>query len=306
MGLLTPGSIPMTRKEFALLTYLDQAEKKHSQRSIAASVGISVGTVNKILASLEEKEWITHELKITAKGYEALEPYRARRVIFLAAGLGARLLPLTLNTPKPLIRVNGKRIIDTAIDAALAAGIEEIYIVRGHLAEQFDQLLNKYPQVRFLENPAYNETNNISSAMCARYLLKNAYVMEADLIINTPGVIRKYNYTSCCLGVPVEKTDDWCIISSNGVAKQLMQGGRNCHHLFSIYYWNAEDGAKLAQHIEDVYHSPGGKERFWDLTPLSYYNKEYYVEIVECRMSDVTEIDTLRELQAVDKAYCLL
>ena len=296
----------MTRKEFAVMTHLERIDKKPSQRSIASGIGSSVGTVNKILAALLERKWITQDLEITENGYNALEPYRVKRVIFLAAGLGSRLLPLTLNVPKPLIRVNGKRIIDTAIDAALAADIEEIYIVRGHLSEQFDQLLRKYPQIRFLENPAYNETNNISSAMCARFLFENAYVMEADLIINNPSVIKKYNYTSNCLGVPVEKTDDWCIMSRNGIARQLVQGGINCHHLFSIYYWNAEDGFKLSRHIEEVYQSPGGKERFWDLTPLYYFNKEYHVEIIECNMDDIDEIDTLKELQALDKAYALL
>ena len=296
----------MTRKEFSVLTYLEQAKKKPSQRAIADGIGISVGTVNKILSALRANNWISSTLELTNAGYAALEPYRAKRLIFLAAGLGSRLLPLTLNTPKPLIRVNGKRIIDTAIDAALAIGIDEIYIVRGHLSEQFDQLLHKYPQIRFLENPAYNETNNISSAMCARFLFQNAYVMEADLLINNPAIFSKYHYTSNCLGVPVEKTDDWCIISSNGVAKELVQGGTNCHHLFSIYYWTAEDGAKLSQHIESVYLSPGGKERFWDLTPLLYFRENYHVEITECKMDDVNEIDTLRDLRSVDKMYTLL
>lgn len=296
----------MTRKEFDVLTYLERTTGKRSQRAIAGGVGVSVGTVNKILASLHAAEWITPDLTLTGKGYEVLEPYRVRRIIFLAAGLGSRLLPLTLNTPKPLIRVHGKRIMDTAIDAALAVGIEEIYVVRGHLSEQFDQLLSKYPMIRFLENPAYNETNNISSAMCARFLLKNAYVMEADLVVNNPAVIRKYHYTSNCLGVPVALTDDWCLTSQNGIVTGLEQGGESCHHLFTVYYWNAEDGAKLQRHIEEVYQRPGGKQRFWDQVPLSYFHKEYQVEITECRMEDITEIDTLRELQAVDKAYCLL
>ena len=296
----------MTRKEFDVLAYLERTDGKRSQRAIAGGVGVSVGTVNKILAELHRREWLTPDLTLTGKGYEALEPYRARRVIFLAAGLGSRLLPLTLNTPKPLIRVHGKRILDTAIDAALAVGIEEIYVVRGHLSEQFDQLLTKYPMVRFLENPAYNETNNISSAMCARFLLKNAYVMEADLVVNNPSVIRKYHYTSDCLGVPVEVTDDWCLTSQGGIVTGLQEGGTDCHHLFTVYYWNAEDGAKLQRHIEEVYQSPGGKQRFWDQVPLMYHRKDYQVEIAECAMTDITEIDTLRELQAVDKAYCLL
>lgn len=296
----------MTRKEFLVLTFLEKSKIKPSQRMISEAVKLSLGTVNKILLILREKAWVHSDLTLTEAAYEALEPYRVKRLIFLAAGLGERLLPITINTPKPLIRVKGTRIIDTAIDAALAIGIEEIYIVRGYLSEQFDQLLLKYPQIRFVENPAYNETNNISSAMLVRHLLQNAYVMEADLLINNPNIFSKYHYTSNCLGVPVEKTDDWCIKSKNGVAAELVQGGTDCHHLFSIYYWTAEDGAKLSEHIEQVYESPGGKERFWDLTPLRYFEKEYHVEIVECKMEDIHEIDSLRDLRTVDPMYAMI
>ena len=296
----------MTRKEFLVLTFLEQSKTPPSQRLIAKNIGVSVGTVNKTLTTLRANNWIDGNQTITTLGLEALEPYRVKRLIFLAAGIGFRLLPLTLSVPKPLIRVNGNRIIDAAIDAALAIGIEEIYIVRGHLSEQFDQLLKKYPQIRFLENPAYRETNNISSAMCARFLMQNAYVMEADLLINNPAVFRKYHYTSNCLGVPVEKTDDWCVISENGVVKELTLGGVNCHHLFSMYYLTAEDGAKLSSHIEQVYESPGGKERFWDSTPLLYFRNDYCVEVVECNMDDIKEIDTMQDLRDVDPAYNLM
>ena len=296
----------MTRKEFDLLTYLESSTgQKHSQRSIGAAIGVSAGTVNKILAEFHQWGWITPDLEVTEEGYRALEPYRVKRVIFLAAGLGSRLLPLTLNTPKPLIRVNGIRIIDTAIDGAVQAGIEEIYIVRGHLGEQFDQLLAKYPQIRFLENPDYQESNNISSAMCARYLLENAYVMEADLLINNPAIFRKYHYASNCLGVPVEKTDDWCIVSQRGIAKQLVQGGENCHHLYSIYYWTTEDGKKLPSHLQEVYQSPGGKDCFWDITPMNRFNDQYHIEIRECTFDDITEIDTYQELTQLDPDYII-
>lgn len=295
----------MNRKEFNTLTYLEQAAPGQTQRSVANGISVSLGTANKILSTLHAQNLITKSMTLTPEGYAALEPYRAKRIIFLAAGLGSRLLPITLNTPKPLVRVHGTRIIDTAIDAAIAAGIEEIYIVRGYLGELFDQLLYKYPQIHFLDNDLYNETNNISSAMCARHLFQNAYIMEADLLVNNPKIIRKYNYTSNCLGVPVERTDDWCVLSSNGVANDLCLGGTNCHHLFTVYYWNSEDGVKLARHVEQLYEMPGGKQNFWDMAPMHYFNKDYHVEIVECSFEDVSEIDSLRELQELDKIYCI-
>lgn len=82
----------------------------------------------------------------------------------MAAGFGSRLVPVTLNTPKPLILVHGKKIIETLLDAVIEAGIQDITIVRGYLGEQFDVLLKKYPMIKFVSNPIYNESNNISSA----------------------------------------------------------------------------------------------------------------------------------------------
>ena len=94
---------------------------------------------------------------ITPEGREALEPYRVKRALFMAAGFGSRLVPITLNTPKPLVRVHGVRMIDTLLDAVLAAGITEIYVIRGYLSEQFDQLFYKYPMIKFIENPLFKD-----------------------------------------------------------------------------------------------------------------------------------------------------
>ncbi len=240
---------------------------------------------------------------LTAAGFKALEPYRVRRAVFIAAGFGSRLVPITLNTPKPLVRVKGVRIIDTLLDAVSAAGIDEIVIVRGYLGEQFDQLKYKYPKIQFLENPLYNESNNISSAMCVRYMLQNAYVLESDLLLINPTLIRKYQYASNYLGVPVERTDDWCFETNNGIITRIRVGGQNCHQMFGISYWTQTDGARLADHIKQVYEMPGGKERYWDQVALEYFIREYSVEVRECTFDDVIEIDTFNELKKLDETY---
>ena len=213
------------------------------------------------------------------------------------------MVPVTLNTPKPLVRVNGKRIIDGLIDACLEAGIHEIYIVRGYLAEQFDQLLYKYPMIKFLENPSYNEANNISSACVARYLLSNAYVFEADLLISNPKIIRKYHYTSDFLAIRKDRTDDWCFEVKDRIITEEKVGGENCWQMVGISYWNDSDGHKLSQDIADVFSSPGGKERYWEQVPLVYRKEHYAVEVRECFDNDIVEIDTFRELKAIDKTY---
>ena len=55
--------------------------------------------------------------------------HKVKQAIIMAAGLGKRMRPVTLETPKPLIKVNGERMIDTVIRGLHANGINEIYIV---------------------------------------------------------------------------------------------------------------------------------------------------------------------------------
>lgn len=292
----------ISKKQFDILVLLTENDRVYSQREIAELTKMSIGSVNKIYNELIQMGYIDNGY-ITGKGLDALEPYRVKRAIFIAAGFGSRLVPITLNTPKPLIRVNGKRIIDTLLDAVIKAGINDIYIVRGYLSEQFDQLLYKYPMIKFIENPVYNESNNISSVFCASYLLKNSYVLEADLLLYNQNLISKYQYSSNYLGVFTERTDDWCFQVENGIIKKIGIGGVNCYHMFGISYWTEEDGAKLVEHIKDVYHSPGGKERYWDQVPLQYHINDYKVYVRECSFDDIVEIDTFNELKKIDKTY---
>jgi CTP:phosphocholine cytidylyltransferase-like protein len=295
----------ITRPQFEVLNALEAADGSRegiTQRALAKQTRLSVGTVNKILTQLDEGG-LTEKNCINSKGLEALEPYRVKRALFIAAGFGSRLVPITLNTPKPLVRVKGVRIIDTLLDAVAAAGIKDVVIVRGYLGEQFDQLLYKYPHIQFLENPLYNESNNISSVMCIRYMMKNAYVLESDLYLSNPGLIAKYQYAGNYLGVPAELTDDWCFETKNGYISKLKVGGKNCHHMFGISYWNEQDGAKMAEHIKAVYEMPGGKERYWDQVALEYFIKEYNIEVRECSFADIIEIDTFTDLKKLDHTY---
>lgn len=292
----------LTRKQFDILEILASAKTAVTQRDLEKRTKHSLGTINKTLKELTEFGYVENGT-ITNEGVNALEPYRAKRAIFIAAGFGSRLVPITFNTPKPLVRVHGVRIIDRLIDACLEAGINEIYIVRGYLADQFDQLLYKYPMIKFLENPVYNEANNISSSMVARYMLSNAYVFEADLLISNPKIITKYHYTSDFLAIKKERSDDWCFEVVDGVITDEKVGGEDCWQMVGISYWGEDAGRRLSQDIPDVYAAPGGKERYWEQVPLVYKKEHYKVEVRACKDEDITEIDTFRELKAIDKTY---
>lgn len=298
----------LTRYQFDFLTYLEKkGSMEYTQRKLSDALTLSLGTVNKILNDYLEKGVIEEDenknIKITKKGLDLLQPYKVSKAIIIAAGFGSRLVPVTIQTPKPLVKINGVRIIDTLIDALVEADIKDITIVRGYKKEKFDELLLKYPFIKFIDNDSYNVSNNISSVYVAKDIIDNCYICEADLVISNKNVITKYQYSSNYLGAYVKETDDWCFYKTNGYISKMSIGGENCYHMIGISYWNAEDSQRLVKDITTVFKSRGGKENYWDNVPLKICKKNYKLEVRECKKSDVTEIDTFNELKIIDSSY---
>ena len=293
----------LSYNQFEVLTIIEREKTKTHQRKIAELSNLSLGTVNKIITFLLDNKLIDTNYCITKNGLKELEPYRVKRAIFLAAGFGSRMVPITLNTPKPLVLVNGKRIIETLLDAVVEAEIPEIIIVTGYLGEQFEILLKKYPNIKIIENKLYNEANNISSAFLIKDLLKNSYVLESDLVLYNKNLIRKYEYQSNFLGKYVDVTDDWCFETKNGIITKQKVGGYNCFQMYGISYYNSKDGEQLSKDIDAVYKMPGGKEKYWDQVPLDVCKQNYKIAVRECKENDIIEIDTFNELKKIDKIY---
>jgi len=127
--------------------------------------------------------------------------------------------------------------------------------------------------------------------------------MEGDLLLSNKKLIKKYQYRSNFLGIPMEKTDDWCFHLENGIIKSVGIGGEKCHQIVGISYWTDEDGARFASHIKEVYHSPGGKECYMSQVVFVKHAGEYAVTVRECTVEDIVEIDTFNELKVIDSAY---
>lgn len=223
----------------------------------------------------------------------------------MAAGFGSRMQPVTLTTPKPLVKVNGMRMIDTVIQGLHHNGIQEIYIVAGYLKEQFYALETQYPGVKIIENPYYDTCNNISSLYVAREHLEDVMILDGDQIIYNDKILdpsfERSGYN--CVWTN-SQTDEWLMTVKDGVVTSCSRtGGIGGWQLYSISRWSVEDGRKLKQHLEIEFEQNKNRQIYWDDIAMFCYPGEYHLGIYPMKKNDIIEIDNLSERAALDSSY---
>lgn len=228
-----------------------------------------------------------------------------QRAIIMAAGTGSRLRPLTLETPKPLIRVCGQRMIDTVIQGLHANGITEIYVVVGYLKEQFRDLENTYPGLRLIENPYYDTCNNIASLYVARDHIENAIILDGDQIVYDRSILSpEFRYSGYNAVWTDGYTNEWLMTVEDGIVTHCSRtGGSGGWQLYGVSRWTAEDGKKLKRHLEIEFEEKKNRQIYWDDIAMFCYPEQYTLGIREMDPGAMIEVDSLEELAALDNSY---
>src|SRR3990172_5231642 len=109
--------------------------------------------------------------------------------VILAAGISARLRPLTDHIPKCLLKIGDKTILERTLDNLLAYHLNDIAIVTGYLEEQIKNFVARYyPQlnVTYIRNNKYDTTNNIYSLWMTKDLVINndMLLMDSDILFD--------------------------------------------------------------------------------------------------------------------------
>jgi choline kinase len=102
------------------------------------------------------------------------------KAIILSAGQGKRLLPLTANSPKCILPIQGQSLIEWQIDELIKGGIDRVTVVVGYRADRVEKILNRRygpQQVKTLYNAAYANTDNLVSCWAARNEMDEDFVL---------------------------------------------------------------------------------------------------------------------------------
>ena len=222
------------------------------------------------------------------------------RAILLAAGMGTRLRPLTLETPKPLIKINGESIIERQIKYLKEIGINEIIVVTGYLKEKFNFLKDKYG-VKIIQNDKYDVYNNIYTMYLVKDFLEDSYVIEGDIYLNRNFLKKDIKESSYFSAPKYEYTDEWILrIDDKNNVIDIETGSENGQYIMcGVSYWNRSDANFIIEKLENCINEEEFTELFWD-NIVKYNIKDINIKIEKINSDDVYEIDSLNDLKKIN------
>ncbi len=202
------------------------------------------------------------------------------QALMLAAGMGKRLGKYTHNATKCMLPINGKTLIEYAIEALLEADIHKLVMVVGYKKEILkDFLKDKYPQmnIEYIENDVFDITNNIYSLYLARNALAqdDTILLESDLIFDKTVIKEVLQNMDENLAVvsPFESWMDGSVTVLNernqingilGKADFSWDDRRNYYKTVNIYKFSKEFTSKYYLPFLEAYQTAYGKNEYYE------------------------------------------
>lgn len=217
------------------------------------------------------------------------------RAIILAAGMGTRLRPLTLTTPKSLIEVNGETLLERQIRFLKERSITEIIVVTGYLAEKFEFLRDKYG-VTLVHNDKYDVYNNFYTMYLVRDYLSDTYVIDADNYLVDNFIENDVKQSTYFSAFKSGFSDEWLLeYDDNNKVNNIRVTSGEGYILSGVSFWDSEAGLFLKNRLEDYYKNNDFANLYWDNLIMDNL-KEISVFIKKIPSDATFEVDSLTDL----------
>jgi len=222
--------------------------------------------------------------------------------IILAAGVSSRFAPLSYERHKAIAEVRGEVLIERQIRQLREAGVQEVYIVTGYKAEQFEYLKDKFG-VKLIHNPDYLIRNNNSSIWAVKDILANSYICSSDNYFARNPFEAEVDESYYSAVYSEGHTNEWCLETDDeGYITDVTVGGENSWYMLGHVFWSKEFSKKFVSILEDEYDLPETASKLWEDIFIEHLD-ELKMKVRKYPEGEIFEFDTLDELREFDTSY---
>mgnify|MGYP000863498346 CR=1 FL=1 len=290
----------MNAKTLDILLYLSKASENDgrnrrnavSQRKMAVATGNSLGSVNKYLKQLIEEKMITQNHLLTDVGKRFLWDHSPNSAVILAAGLGMRMVPINMETPKGLIEIEGQPLIERLIRQLKGVGVNDITVVVGFMKERYEYLIDMY-DVKLLINPDYKQQSNFNSLFRAKDRLNNSYIVPCDIFCreNPFSEVEAYSWYMVSDKVTQGRGVRY---KKSGLLSRSSKGDNN--RMLGVCYVEGDNTERLKENMTAI-HDENRETRSWEDAIFSGGATHIYAKAVdEANYVGINTYEQLREL----------
>ena len=241
------------------------------------------------------------------------------KAIILVAGMGTRLMPLTENTPKCLVKVNGVPLLVNTLNCLNKNGIKECVLVVGHLAEKVVECIgDEFENIRitYVKNEIFDKTCNIYSLWLARMHLNDDILLLEDDIFFEEKVIEKLCEDGHSNVIVVDDYKDFmngtAVTANNGRATEMIlkrdqsDGFRYGGKLktVNIYKFSMKFMEDYFIPTLNLYMGDGHLNEFYELVISKIIESgETQISVLTVNELKWFEIDTCQDLKEAEKLF---
>ena len=241
--------------------------------------------------------------------------YRAStRAILLSAGQGRRLLPMTADTPKCLLPVAGKPVLEWQLNALLEAGVDEIAIVTGYRPDKVETLVREHhagQRITPIFNPFFDVSDNLASCWMAREFMSGDFLlMNGDVILDRQVIERVLSSPRAPIVLTVDHKksfdDDDMKVQLDGtlvrhVSKKLARELVNAESI-GLLYFRDQGPALFRTAVEQALRHPQGL-RQWYLSVVDHLAGQGVVSACSIDGLPWIELDFPADLAAAEARF---
>ena len=232
--------------------------------------------------------------------------------VILAAGMAKRLRPLTDTTPKCLLKIGQKSLLERTFNALKSVGVTQFVVVTGYLHEQIEDFLtSRYPQedILFEHNAVFESTNNIYSLWLAMKYVKGKefLLLDSDILFDPILLNALVAVKGSSLAVnqhPLGEEEMKVVVNAEGTITQITKecspeealgesvGIEKISNSYSQALYDELEKMMNTEHLENV---------FYELAFERLIAQGLSIKVVDTTSIFSTELDTVEDFQNAQK-----